>query len=96
MAFPFRFTKGDQISKSKKNCIKGMNKRPNGENRKEIGCGMAEERFAENASFLAFIFTHNMHATARDAGYSDAATAGCRPPVRYSRCRLKVNAVAFI
>ena len=53
MDFPLQFPNGDQISKSKKIVYTGgMNKRPNGEDRKEIGWGIAEKRFPENTSFF--------------------------------------------
>jgi hypothetical protein len=42
----------------------GMSKRLHGENRKEIGRGIAEHCFAENTSFLVFVLPHG---TARDA-----------------------------
>ena len=48
MDFPLQFPNGDQISKSKIIAIMGMNVRPNGENWKEIGWGIAEKHFAEN------------------------------------------------
>jgi hypothetical protein len=66
----------------------GMNKRPNSENRKEIGLRMAEKRFTENTSISVFKIPHNMHATARDALLAAATrlrSAVRKTPARYSR-----------
>jgi hypothetical protein len=51
MNFTLQYPNGDQNSKSKKITYYGMNKHPN-EKRKEIGWGIAEKHFAENAPFF--------------------------------------------